>query len=114
MIYVLIVSDDISTIINIIADSSNGAATLTSSGKEATQVLTSLTDELESLMGHFKVNVSNENFLTFKEGKHYLSLSLVYRITRTPSISLHHLFHHYPHIEKHITVKFIQLHIVAN
>jgi methyl-accepting chemotaxis protein len=47
------VGDDISSRINIIAESSHEAAELAHSGRDATQVLTELTDELETLMTHF-------------------------------------------------------------
>lgn len=47
------VGDDISNRINIIAESSHDAAELAHSGRDATQVLTALTDELETLMTHF-------------------------------------------------------------
>ena len=48
------VGDDISRRINMIAESSHDAAELAHSGKDATQVLITLTDELEALMSHFK------------------------------------------------------------
>ena len=50
------VGDDISRRINMIAESSHDAAELAHSGKKATEVLTQLTDELETLMAHFKTS----------------------------------------------------------
>lgn len=50
------VGDDISRRINMIAESSHEAVELAHSGKNATQVLTKLTDELETLMTHFKTS----------------------------------------------------------
>ena len=50
------VGDDISRRINMIAESSHEAVELAHSGKSATQVLTELTDELETLMTHFKTS----------------------------------------------------------
>jgi len=50
------VGDDISRRINMIAESSHDAAELAHSGKDATQVLITLTDELEDLMTHFKIS----------------------------------------------------------
>jgi len=50
------VGDDISRRINMIAESSHDAAELAHSGKDATHVLITLTDELEALMTHFKMS----------------------------------------------------------
>ena len=50
------VGDDISRRINMIAESSHEAVELAHAGKNATQVLTTLTDELETLMKHFKTS----------------------------------------------------------
>lgn len=50
------VGDDISMRINMIAESSHDAAELAHSGKNATQALTKLTDELESMMAHFRTS----------------------------------------------------------
>jgi len=50
------VGDDISRRINMIAESSHDAAELAHSGKDATQVLIALTDELEELLHHFKMS----------------------------------------------------------
>ncbi|MDO6427150.1 methyl-accepting chemotaxis protein [Thalassotalea sp. 1_MG-2023] len=48
------VGDDISRRINMIAESSHDAAELAHKGKDATSALIQLTDQLESLMTHFK------------------------------------------------------------
>jgi len=48
------VGDDISRRINMIAESSHDAAELAHTGKKATHALIVLTDELESLLSHFK------------------------------------------------------------
>ncbi|MEW6989235.1 methyl-accepting chemotaxis protein [Colwelliaceae bacterium 6441] len=50
------VGDDISRRINMIAESSHDAAELAHSGKNATHILTKLTDELENMMKHFKTS----------------------------------------------------------
>jgi methyl-accepting chemotaxis protein len=50
------VGDDISRRINMIAESSHDASELAHSGKKATKMLTELTDELETLMTHFKTS----------------------------------------------------------
>lgn len=50
------VGDDISRRINMIAESSHDAAELAHASKDATQTLTQLTDELESLMSHFRTS----------------------------------------------------------
>jgi len=49
------VGDDMSRRINMIAESSHDAAELAHSGKSATEALSRLTDELEGMMGHFRV-----------------------------------------------------------
>jgi methyl-accepting chemotaxis protein len=50
------VGDDISRRINMIAESSHDAAELAHTGKDATQSLIVLTDELEALLSHFKTS----------------------------------------------------------
>jgi methyl-accepting chemotaxis protein len=50
------VGEDISRRINMIAESSHEAVELAHSGKSSTEVLTKLTDELETLMTHFKTS----------------------------------------------------------